>query len=96
MSNYNLQEALKTLSPVFYDIVAKSVCEHLAWQWGDGHPCALPLQDVTEVFEIRVTTADAAMAQFEGGDVGATYNLVVCVHTTAYTVCTWVLDLEWG
>ena len=34
------------------------------------------------------------MAQFERGDVGATHDLVVGVHTSAHTVCTWVLDLR--
>lgn len=77
-------------------IVAEAVREHLAWQRGDGDARTLALQDVAEVFEVRVAAAHAAMAQLEGGDVGATYDLVVCVHAPTYAVCARVLDLEWG
>lgn len=96
MSHHNLQEPLQTFPPMLNHIVAKAVREHLAWQRWDRDPRALALQDVAEVFEVRVAAAHAAMAQLEGGDVGATYDLVVCVHAPTYAVRARVLDLEWG
>jgi hypothetical protein len=76
-------------------IVAESVREHLAWQRWDRDPRALALQDIAEVFEVRVATAHTAMAQLEGRDVCATNDLVVCVHAATYAMGARILDLEW-
>lgn len=94
MSDHDLQEALQALPPVLDDIVTKAIREDLARQGWDCHTRALPLEDVAEVFEVRIAPAHAAVAELEGGDVGAAYDLVVCVHVAAHSVGARVFDLK--
>jgi len=42
---------------VLYDIVGEPVGEDLSWERGNGHTGGLPLEDVSEVFEVRVSAA---------------------------------------
>jgi hypothetical protein len=68
---------------------------HLPRQRRNGHPGALALQDVTEVFKVRVAAADDRVAQLEGGNVGARVDLVRGVHCAwGGAVGLWVLDLR--
>lgn len=94
MSHDNLQKLLQPRAPPLNHIVAKSIGKHFSRQRGDGHARTLPLQYVAEVFEIRVSAADAALAQLEGGDVGAAEDLVVRVHGPADAVGSGVANLE--
>lgn len=82
VSRYDLQEALKPLSPMLNDVVAESVGEDFTRQRRNGHTCALPLENIAEVLEIRVSPAHNRVLQFEGGDVGAADNLVGGVHVS--------------
>lgn len=94
MSHDNLQKLLQPRAPPLNHIVAKSIGKHFSRQRGDGHARTLPLQYVAEVFEIRVSAADAALAQLEGGDVGAAEDLVVRVHGPADAVGSGVANLD--
>lgn len=86
MPHDNLEELLQAGSSVLDDIVAKAVGEDLARQRRDGHAGALALEDVAEVFKVGVPPAHAALAQLEGGDVGAAEDLVVGVHGPSHAV----------
>ncbi len=74
-------------------IVTKSIGKHLAWQRRNRNPRALPLQDIAEVLEIRIASADGRLAQLEGRNVGSANDLVVGVHVPTHAVGSWVLDL---
>lgn len=74
-------------------IITKAVCKDLAGQRWDRNSRRLALQDVAEVLEVRIASAHAAVAEFEGGDVGAANDLVVCVHVAAHAMSAGVLDL---
>lgn len=76
------------------NIIAESVCEDLSWQWWDCYTSTLTLKDVAEVFKVRVATANTAVAQLEGWDVGAALDLVGCVHVATDAMGLWVLDLN--
>jgi hypothetical protein len=68
---------------------------HLPRQRRNGHPGALALKYVTEVFKVGVAAADDRVAQLEGGDVGARVDLVGGVHCAwGGAVGLWVLDLR--
>jgi hypothetical protein len=83
--NY-LQEALQALSSMLNDVVRETVGKYLSRERRNGHTGRLALQDITEVFEIRVAAPDTTMAEFKGGDIGSAKNLVVCVHVAAHAV----------
>lgn len=93
MANDNLEELLQPSPTTLDDVVAEPVGEDLARQWGDGDACRLALEDVAEVLKVGVAAADGALAQLEGGDVGAADDLVVGVHGAAHAVGSWVADL---
>lgn len=76
----DLEELLQAGPAALDDVVAEAVGEDLSRQGGDGDAGALALEDVAEVLEVGVPAADAALAQLEGGDVGAADDLVVGVH----------------
>lgn len=67
---------------MFDDIVAESICEYFARQWWNRDPSALALEDIAEVFEVRVTASHGAVFELEGGDIGAANDLVVRIHVT--------------
>jgi hypothetical protein len=94
MANDNLQEPLQALPAMLNHVIAKPVREHLPRQRRDRHARALALEDVAEVFEVAVAAPHAAVAQLEGGDVGAAEDLVVGVHAAADAVGAGVFDLE--
>lgn len=96
MPHDDLEELLQTRPAALDHVVAKPVGEHLAGKRGDGHAGALPLKDVAEVLKVRIAAAHRRLPQLEGGDVGATYNLVVGVHVAADTVGSGVADLFVG
>ena len=93
MSHHDLQKPLQPLAPMLDHIIAEPIREDLPRQRRDGHPRALPLQDVAEVFEVGVAPAHGAVLQLEGGDVGAADDLVVRVHAAGRAVGLGVLDL---
>jgi len=96
MSDHNLQEPLKTLPPMLNHIITETVRKYLARQRWNRNARTLPLEDVTEVFEVRVPSAHDAMVELEGGDIGSADDLVVGVHVAAHAVRAWVLYLRWG
>ena len=70
---------------------------YLARQRRNRHPRALALQDLAEVFKVRVAAADDRVAQLEGGDVGARVDLVGGVHCAGRgAVGLRIFDLGWG
>ena len=93
MSHDDLEELLQPGPAALDYVVAEPVGEHLARKRGDRHASALALQDVAEVLKVRVATAHRRLPQLKGGDVGATYDLVVGIHVTADTVGSGVADL---
>lgn len=93
MSRHNLQEPLQPLTPVLDHIVAESVREYLARQWGDSHARAFALEDVAEVLEVGVAAAHDGVLQFEGGDVGSADDLVGGVHVAGCAVGLGIADL---
>ena len=93
MPHHNLQKPLQPLPPVLNHIVAEPVRKHLARQGRDRDPCALPLEDVAEVFEVAVASADGAVLELEGGDVGSADDFVVRVHAARSAVGLGVFDL---
>lgn len=80
VSDDDLEELLEAGATAFDDVVGEAVGEDLAGERGDGDAGALALEDVAEVLEVAVAPAHAALAQLEGGDVGAAHDLVVGVH----------------
>jgi hypothetical protein len=93
MAHHNLQEPLQALPPMLNHIIAKAVREDLPRQGRDGDAGALPLETVAEVFKVGISPADTAVAEFEGGDVGAADNLVVCVHVATVAMSAGISDL---
>lgn len=80
MTRHNLQEPLKTFPAMLNDVVAESVGENLARKRGNSDSCALSLEDIAEVFKVRVTSAHDGVFQLKGGDIGSADYLVGCVH----------------
>lgn len=77
-------------------IITESIREDLSGQWWNRDPCRLPLQDIAKVFKVRVAPPYTAVAELEGGNIGATYDLVVGVHIAAHPMGAWILYLGWG
>lgn len=96
MADHNLQEPLQPLPPMLNHIITKAVRKYFPRQGRNRDPRALPLQNVAEVFEVRVAAAHAAVQQFEGGDVGSADDFVVGVHVARGAVSLWVFDLVAG
>lgn len=96
MSNHDLQESLQALSPMLNHIIAESICKDLSRQRWNGNARRFPLQDVAEVFEVRVAPPYTAVAELKCRYIRTTYNLVVGVHAAAHSMCAWILDLGWG
>lgn len=94
MTDDDLEELFQTGATTLDDVVAEAVGEDLSGERRDSNPGALALEDVAEVLKVRVPTADAALAQLEGGDVCAAEDLVVGVHVAAHAVGSRVADLR--
>ena len=82
MPDHNLQEPLQSLSPMFYHVIAESVCKDLAGQRRNCHSGTFSLQDVTKIFEVRIATADSAVFELEGRDIGSADDLIIGIHVT--------------
>lgn len=93
MADDNLQEALQPISTMLNHVIAEPVRKDLAGQLRDRDARTLPLQDVPEVFEIRVAASHATVLQLEGRDVRPADDLVVGVHLAADAVGLWIADL---
>jgi hypothetical protein len=76
MSNNNLEESLETFPALLDNGIVKLVEVDLSGKRRNGDTSAFALEDIAEVFKVRVTTAHAAVAQLEGGDVCAETDLV--------------------
>lgn len=87
MPDDNLQKLLQPSPSVFNDIVAEAVGEDFSGQRGDRHAGTLALEDVSKIFKVGVSPAHAALAELEGGNVGAAEDLVVGVHGASHAVC---------
>ena len=94
MADNDAEELLEAGAAALDDVVGEAVGEDLAGERGDGNAGALALEDVAEILEITVAAADGALAQLEGGDVGAANDLVVGVHAAGGAVGARVPDLD--
>jgi hypothetical protein len=92
----NLQKALETLAAVLDHIVAETVGEDLAGQWGYRDSCTFALEDIAEVLEVGVPAAHHGMLQFESGDVGSAHDLVRRVHIAGGAMGLGIADLFFG
>lgn len=93
MPNHNLQKPLQPLPPMLNHIIAKPVRKHLPRQRRYGHARGFALEDVAEVFKVRVAPAHGRVLELEGGDVGAADDFVVGVHGAGCAVGLRVFDL---
>lgn len=94
MPHDNLQEPLQSFPPMLNHIVTESIGKDLARQGWNGNPRRFPFQDIAEVFEVGVASADGAVLEFERGDVGTADDFVVGVHASVGAVGLGVLDLR--
>lgn len=76
MPSDDLKESLEPFLALFDDFVTESVRKHLSWERGYRDTCALALQDITEVLEVRVPATHDRVFQLEGRDVGAAHDPV--------------------
>ena len=76
MSDNDLEESLQPFPTLLNDGIVKLVEVHLAGQRRNGDAGTLALEDVAEVFKVRVTAAHAAVAQLERGNVRAQSDLI--------------------
>lgn len=86
MASNNLQESLKTLSPMLNDVVRKAIGKDLAWQRGYRYPGGFSLQDVAKVFKVTVSPSNRGLFQFKGWDVSPADDLIVGVHFSRVTM----------
>lgn len=70
MTRHARNKPLQPLPPTLNDLIRKAVRKHLPRQRRDIDARSLPLEDVTEVLEVRVATSDGRVAEPEGWDVG--------------------------
>ena len=94
MSDHNLQKPLQSLSPMLYHVIAESVCKDLTGQRRNRHSGTFSLQDVTKIFEVRIATADSAVFELEGRNIGSADNLVISIHVTGCAVSLRVFNLD--
>lgn len=93
MTSNDLQEPLQTLATMLDHVVAEPVREHFPRQGRDRDPRAFALQDVAEVFKVRVPSAHDRVLQFERGDVCSADDLVRGVHVAGCAMCLGITDL---
>ena len=70
MPHDNLQEPLQSSPSILDDGVVEPVDVDLPRQRRDADPRRLPLEQVTEDFEVGIAPANLGAAKLEGGDVG--------------------------
>ena len=63
-------------------VIREAICKHFSWQWGNSNSCALPLQNVSEIFEVGVAATDDRMTKLEGWNIGAGVDFVGSVHVS--------------
>ena len=83
MPDHQLQKPLQAFPSMLNHVIAEPICKHLSRQRRDRHPCALPFQNVAEVFKVTVAAADHGVAQLERRDVRNHVDLVAGVHVAA-------------
>lgn len=83
MAHHYLQEPLEPFPSVLNHVIGKAVREDFARKWWDSDARRLSLEDITEGFEFAVAAAYRRRLELEGGNVGAHYDFVGCVHATA-------------
>lgn len=93
MSDDDLEKTLQTFAAVLNDVVTKAICEDFARKGRDGDPGGFALEDVPKVLKVRVAPTNGGVLQFEGGYVGPTDDLIVCVHASGSSMSLRVLDL---
>ena len=74
-------------------IIAESIGKDFTRQRWYCHPCALSLENISEILEIAVSAPDYAVLELESWDIGSADNLVICVHASANAMSLRVLDL---
>jgi len=77
------------------NIITKSIRKYLSRQRWNRNAGTLPLETITEVLKVRVTSAHNTVVELESGDVGSAYDLVVGVHIAAHAMRARVLYLRW-
>lgn len=78
------------------NIITKAIGEDLPRQRRNGHPCALPLQYIPKILKVAIASANGAVLELEGRDVGPTDDFVVGVHAAGCAVGLGVFDLAKG
>jgi len=91
---HNLQEPLKTLTPVLNDVVTEPVREHLTRQRGNSNSRALALEDIAEILKVGVAATHDRVLQLEGRDVGSADDFVRGVHVPGCAMGLGVADLD--
>ena len=86
MPHDNLEEPLQPFPPVLDDIIAEPVGENLTRQRRNSHPCALSLEDISEVLKVGISPSHNRVLDLKGRDIGAADDLVVRVHCPAETM----------
>lgn len=61
-------------------LITKPIRKHLSRQWRDRDARRFALEDVAEVFKVRIAATNDGLFEFEGGDVGSADDFVGCVH----------------
>lgn len=62
MSGNNSQEPLEAFPSGFDDLIWETVGEDLSWEGGDIDSCGFPFQNISERFEVGVSSSDKGMA----------------------------------
>ena len=94
MADDNAEELLEPSAAAFNNVVGEPISEDLPREGWDGDAGTLALEYVAEVLEVAVAATNAALAQLEGGYVGAADDLVVGIHAARGAVGTRVPDLD--
>jgi hypothetical protein len=69
VSSNNGQEPFQALAPALNNLVRETVREDFAGKWRNVHSCRLAFENVTESFEIGVTTANQRMTKLESWNI---------------------------
>jgi len=80
MTDDDLEESLQAFAAVLDHVVREAVCEDFAGERWDGYSCAFPFEDVSEVFEVGIASADDGVPELESWDVGARVDFIGGVH----------------
>lgn len=83
MTSNDLQKPLERFPSAFDYLVRESSTEDLARQKRNINPGTFPLQNLSEGFEISISSSDARVAYSESWNVGSTHNLIIRIHLPA-------------